>query len=337
MKLLIYRFLLLGCLVCAAGLVWTEVPAQAQETYTTQLEERRLPVKEFSSVSVSDDFDVTLAKGAYGVRITTDKVLAPYVQVYVRSKTLYVTYDEKSVPKDVKKMFKGRKAPDPVFRVVVFLPELNGIYLSENAVLTASDDFIGSHFEMELADKAVVKSLTLRASEINVHLKKNSQATMTLSADKKMNLNVENNANLKVSGNAELVSVVSSNSASVTLAGHCKRAVFTAAGSSKVTVSEQAQESVEAHLAGSAELQLSGEAPVLLIRAEKNAELEANSLKVKKVDAQMSGSSKAEVNVSEDIDATLTGGSELYFTGTPQFRIGKIVKSTLAPLGSSSK
>lgn len=337
MKSLIYRFLLITSLVCAAAFVWTEAPARAQEAYTTQLEERHLPVGEFSSVSVSDDFDVTLAKGAYAVRVTTDKVLAPYVQVYVRSKTLYVSYDEKAVPKDVKKMFKGRKAPAPVYRVVVFLPELNGISLSENAVLSASDEFIGSRFEMELTDKAAVKSLNLRASEINVRLKKNSQAMLTLSADKKMNLSAENNANLKVSGGADQVSVETANSASVTLSGPSKRAVFTAAGSSKVSATEKAEESIEVQMAGSAKLQIGGEAPVLLIRAEKNAELEANSLKVKKVDAQMSGSTQAQVNVSEDIDATLTGGSELFYTGTPQVRIGKIIKSTLAPLGSTAK
>ena len=46
---------------------------------------------------------------------------------------------------------------------------------------------------------------------------------------------------------------------------------------------------------------------------------------------------KASVNVSDTVDATLQGGAALYYSGTPSFKIGKIIKSTLAPKGAPAK
>lgn len=311
--------------------------ASAQEVYTTLLEEKTVTVGDFSSLSVSDDFEVTLAKGACSARVTTDKVLAPYVQVYVRSKTLFISYDEKAVPKDVKKLFKGRKAPDPVFRVVVFLPHLSGIELSDNAALTSVDELSGNQVSINLTDKALIKSLKLNADDITVRAKKNSQASMNLDIMGKADLGSEGNAALKVSSKSGELMATVAGSSKLTLVTECRKAVFNTGATAKVTADPKASESVEVHMSGSSELVLSGETPLLLIRAEKNTELDAAALKALKVDAQMSGSSNAEVNAVEDIDATLVGGSSLYYTGTPAIRIGKIIKSTLAPHGSSAK
>lgn len=328
------RKFLVAALACACFFAFQ---ASAQEVYTTLLDERTISVGDFSSISVSDDFEVTLAKGACSARVTTDKVLAPYVQVYVRSRTLYVSYDEKAVPKDVKKLFKGRKAPDPVFRVVVFMPHLSGIELSDNASLASVDELSGAQVSINLTDKALIKSLKLNADDITVRAKKNSQVSMNIDIIGKADLGSEANAALKVSAKAGEVMANAAGSSKLTLVTECRKAVFNTGASAKVTADPKVSEIVEVHMGGSSELVLSGETPQLLIRAEKNSELNASALKSLKVDAQMSGSSNAEVNAVEDIDATLVGGSSLYYTGTPAIRIGKIIKSTLAPHGSSAK
>ena len=160
------------------------VVAYAQ--FNSQLEEKKLPVSEFNIVSVSGDFEVTVDKGSYEVRLTTDQVLAPYVQVYVRSHTLYISYDEKSVPKDIKKQFKGRKATDPVFRAVVLVPELNGVLLSDNATLMGTEEFAGSSVSINLSDKAQIKNLTLNCKNATLSMKKNAMAALTIHADDKI-------------------------------------------------------------------------------------------------------------------------------------------------------
>ena len=61
---------------------------------------------EFDSVDISHTFEATIAEGPYGVKVIVDNTLAPYVEVYVKGKTLYLGYDAKSVPADIKKMYK---------------------------------------------------------------------------------------------------------------------------------------------------------------------------------------------------------------------------------------
>ena len=63
------------------------------QSLSAELSDRDIAVSEFNAVNVSDDFEVTVSRGTYGVRLTVDKELAPYVEVYVRSKTLYIAYD----------------------------------------------------------------------------------------------------------------------------------------------------------------------------------------------------------------------------------------------------
>ena len=309
-------------------------PAKAQ--VTTQLEEKTLPVGDFSSISVADDFEVSLVKGAYSVRVTTVKELAPYVQVYVRAKVLYITYDEKSVPKDIKKMFKGKGSPEPVFRAVVYLPELNGVTLANNVTLMSTDEFSGFNFEMNLGDKSQVKSLTVRASNVTVNMKKNAQATVTLKADNRMELNTDGNAVLKLSGQAMELAMNAAGSSEVSAIGDFRSSTLTMGNSATALVSQKSDKAV-LQVSGSSNLTLTGDAEQMVVRGDKNALVEANGFTVKKVEANLSGSARVNVTVTELIDATLVGGSSLYYTGTPSIQIGKIIKSTLAPYGATAK
>ncbi len=310
------------------------LPARAQTT--AGQEEKTIPVGEFSSISVSDDFEVSLVKGKQSVRITSEKELIPYIQVYVRSKTLFITYDEKSVPKDTKKLFKGRGASDPVFRAVVSMPEIGGISLSNNAILSAAEDFTGGTFDLNLADKAQVRTLSVHVSSANVVMKKNAQATVNLEVDNRLEINTEGNATLKLGGKAQEMSVNAAGSSEVILAADCKSSVITTSGSANLSLSQKT-EKMALNAGGFSKLNLSGEAVSIQIHGERSASVEANAFTVEKAEANLSGSAKVNISVSESLDATLVGGSSLYYTGTPSIKIGKIIKSTLAPYGSTSK
>ena len=310
------------------------LPAQAQ--VTAGQEEKSIPVGEFSSISVSDDFEVSLVKGKHGVKITSEKELIPYIQVYVRSKSLFITYDEKSVPKDIRKLFRGRGSSDPVFRAVVSMPEIGGISLSNNATLSSIEDFSGGTFDLNLADKAQVKTLTVRVNSANLNLKKNAQVSMNVEVANRLEINTEGNASIKLNGKAQEFSVNAAGSSELTVSADCKSSTITTSGSADLSLSQKTEKMVLT-VGGFSKLNLSGEADSIQIRGERSASVDANAFSVKKAEANLSGSAKVNISISESLDATLVGGSSLYYTGTPSIKIGKVIKSTLAPYGSTAK
>lgn len=325
MKTILDKFL------CVAVLASTFV-LSAHAQFTSQLEEKTLPVGEFSSVNANGNFEVALSKGTYNVRITTDANLAPYVQVYVRAKTLYISYDEKSVPKDIKKLYKGKDAPKPVFRAVVSLPELNGFSIEDEVVLVSTEEFYGSDAAISIDEKAQVKNLNLRASNISVTMKKNAQAAMTLQADEKLELNTDDKSILKLTEKARKIFVKAEGSSDIALSGDGEEFTLNLSGKSTTNMTQKAVKAF-LNVTGSSKLNLNGQAVIMEIKGDKSAEVEAVGFPVEKIKADLNGG-KFNVSVEKELNVTQQGGSTLFFTGSPTILIGKIVKSTLAPAGT---
>lgn len=329
MKAQINKFLML--VICTSALMMA-VPVRSGAQTVSQIEEKLLPVSEFSSLSVSDDFEVTLVKGAYNVRLTTDKVLVPYVQVYVRSKVLYITYDEKAVPKDLKKQYKGKNASAPVFRAVVSLPELNGLELKDNASLSASEEFNGNSFTLNLQDKAQVKNLKMNVLTAQLNLKKNSSADLDLFAEQSAEIATEGNTTLKIRVDTPDLNISAANSATITLNGTSSNLEISTSGSSKIMANET-NSTATMKLSGSSEVTITGGCDTLLLNTDKSATLDGSNYVSRMTEALMNGG-KANVHVNEELSVAISGGSALYYNGMPVFKISKVVKSTLAPYGT---
>ncbi len=325
MKNLFSKLLCLAVLASAFAF-----PSRAQ--FVNHLEETTLPVGEFTMVSANGDFEVTLSKGSYGVRLTTDKNLTPYVQVYVRSNTLYLTYDEKSVPKDIKKLYKGKNASQPVFRAVVSMPQLNGIALDDNVILSSAEAFYGSDVVITLTDKAQVRNLTVQGNSITVDMKKNSQAALTLTADKKMEVTTDDKAILKLSEKAREITLNAKGNSDNALSGEGEILNLNLSEKTTSNVSHRTKNAV-LNVGGSSKLILNGSGEYLEVKGGKNAEVEAVAFPVKTMKAELDGG-KVNVAVEKELNVTLLGGSSLFFTGSPTLIVNKIVKSTLAPAGT---
>ncbi len=305
-------------------------PSRAQ--FVNHLEETTLPVGEFTMVSANGDFEVTLSKGSYGVRLTTDKNLTPYVQVYVRSNTLYLTYDEKSVPKDIKKLYKGKNASQPVFRAVVSMPQLNGIELDDNVILSSAEAFYGSDIVISLTDKAQVRNLTVQGNSITVDMKKNAQAALTLTADKKIEATTDDKAILKLAEKAREITLNAKGSSDNALSGEGEILNLNLSEKTTSNVNQRTKNAV-LNVGGSSKLILNGAGEYLEVKGGKNAEVEAVAFPVKTMKAELDGG-KVNVAVEKELNMTLLGGSSLFFTGSPTLIVNKIVKSTLAPAGT---
>ncbi len=325
MKNLFSKLLCLAVLASAFAF-----PSRAQ--FVNHLEETTLPVGEFTMVSANGDFEVTLSKGSYGVRLTTDKNLTPYVQVYVRSNTLYLTYDEKSVPKDIKKLYKGKNASQPVFRAVVSMPQLNGIELDDNVILSSAEAFYGSDIVISLTDKAQVRNLTVQGNSITVNMKKNAQAALTLTADKKMEVTTDDKAILKLAEKAREITLNAKGSSDNALSGEGEILNLNLSEKATGNVSHRTKNAV-LNVGGSSKLILTGTGEYLEVKGGKNAEVEAVAFPVKTMKAELDGG-KVNVAVEKEMNVTLLGGSSLFFTGSPTLIVNKIVKSTLAPAGT---
>ena len=325
MKNLFSKLLCLAVLASAFAF-----PSRAQ--FVNHLEETTLPVGEFTMVSANGDFEVTLSKGSYGVRLTTDKNLTPYVQVYVRSNTLYLTYDEKSVPKDIKKLYKGKNASQPVFRAVVSMPQLNGINLDDNVILSSAEAFYGSDVVITLTDKAQVRNLNVQGNSITVDMKKNTQAALTLTADKKMEVTTDDKAILKLAEKAREITLNAKGSSDNALSGEGEILNLNLSEKTTSNVNHRTKNAV-LNVGGSSKLILNGSGEYLEVKGGKNAEVEAVAFPVKTMKAELDGG-KVNVAVEKELNVTLLGGSSLFFTGSPTLIVNKIVKSTLAPAGT---
>ena len=325
MKNLFSKLLCLAVLASAFAF-----PSRAQ--FVNHLEETTLPVGEFTMVSANGDFEVTLSKGSYGVRLTTDKNLTPYVQVYVRSNTLYLTYDEKSVPKDIKKLYKGKNASQPVFRAVVSMPQLNGIELDDNVILSSAEAFYGSDIVISLTDKAQVRNLTVQGNSITVDMKKNAQAALTLTADKKIEATTDDKAILKLAEKAREITLNAKGSSDNALSGEGEILNLNLSEKTTSNVNHRTKNAV-LNVGGSSKLILNGTGEYLEVKGGKNAEVEAVAFPVKTMKAELDGG-KVNVAVEKELNVTLLGGSSLFFTGSPTLIVNKIVRSTLAPAGT---
>ena len=322
----------IGMIAFAAVLLVAPQRAKAQ-SLSAQLTDKDIAVSEFNAVNVSDDFEVTVARGTYGVRLTVDKELAPYVEVYVRSKVLYVSYDEKAVPKDLKKLYKGKGSLTPVFRIVANTPELKAVTLSDNATLTGVEEFVADEFELTAAGKSQVKNLSVTASSARISLKKNAIATLSLKTDRGLEVNTDNNANLKLTFTGRELALTADGSSVVVADGPTKALNLTTGGSSQVSITSDT-EKLDLTTEGSSKLTLTGKAEEMKVKGSRSSVVDAFAMPLKTVEANLSNSCTVTVTVSEEVSANLVGGSALFYSGTPDFKIEKIVRSTLAPYGT---
>ena len=322
----------IGMIAFATVLLVAPQRAKAQ-SLSAQLTDKDIVVSEFNAVNVSDDFEVTVARGTYGVRLTVDKELAPYVEVYVRSKVLYVSYDEKAVPKDLRKMYKGKGALTPVFRIVAYTPELKAVTLSDNATLIGVDEFVTDEFELTAAGKSQVKNLTVSAASARISLKKNAVASLNVKTDRGVEASTDNSSNLKLTFTGRELALTADGSSVVVADGPTKALNLATGGSSQVSVNSDT-ETLELTTEGSSKLTLTGKAVDMKVKGSRSSVVDAFAMPLETVEATLSNSSTVTVTVSKSVYVNLVGGSALFYSGTPEFKIEKIVRSTLAPYGT---
>ncbi len=268
-------------------------------------------LSEFDGINVSNAFKVSLGSasaGTYGVKLNVTDALETYVQCYVKAKTLYITVDEKSYSKDLKKELKSKNSSDPVLNAVIYLPELNSITLSDDATFTTTSKLNSSKFSIDLSGNSSISShFDVSASTASVKLAKKSKiASMNVSADE-LTVSADGDATATIEFDVDNLEVDSNGSAVLTLKGDAGNVVVSTDKSAKTTVS--------------------GKATTLKAQGGSGT-IEAGSLNVTDAAVAVIGAT-VKVNASNTLSLDLGKGSEVNFVGEPVITIKDIQKSTV--------
>ena len=289
---------------------------------------------EFCSIEASNAFDVAVSKGGYGLNLTVDQAIADCVISYVKGKVLFLGLDEKAIPKEVKKQYKGKGVPAPTLRAIVYLPEgyIESIKLTDNATLAANQPLNSNKFDIDLSGASSIKALTIDTGTAELNLSKKSNAVLTVNAQKNIRLNAEGASSVKLAQTSEELSVKSANSSVSIISGNTGNLDITSGGSSQVQITSELKKA-DVDASNSSKVTLSGKAESIQVRGSNSAFIDATGMPSSKAIVQLSGADM-NVNASDEIKVELVSGGELYYSGDPDFKIVKIIKSTLAPVGT---
>lgn len=218
-------------------------------------DEKICPVGEFHSVVAGSTMELTLQESSqFQVKVMADKALMPYIQVYVRSRVLYVDLDEKSIPSDVKKLYKGKNAPVPITRVLVSAPTLSKVTGTGSSLISSYGGVVTD--TLSLTDKSLARDILLRVPSPIVQMGKSARANLSYSGEL-ITLELSGNAECNLSGEAGTLTLFAERRARLnSLECKAQRVKADMKGSSEATV--RADEFLFVNLTGGSALYYSG-------------------------------------------------------------------------------
>ena len=266
----------------------------------------------FDAVEASDDFKVsTTACDNYGVKITVDDALESYVECYVRSGVLHIGLDDKNIPKDIRRQYKGRNSGDPTLVAVVYMPTLKSLTLNDDSEFINSSNLSGDNFTLTMSGGSRIADLKVVARTVSINISKNAKLS---------NANVTTEGDLSLSTDGK--SVVTMNCAAENLA-------FSAAGSSEINLTGNIEKKVTATIASSSKTTLSGAAETLDINGKGiSSKVDASGFKVSDSVLSISGA-EVKVSASNSIELDLGKGAEVSYSGDPTVKIVKIQNASV--------
>ncbi|MCQ2144021.1 MAG: DUF2807 domain-containing protein [Bacteroidales bacterium] len=281
-----------------------------------QMAEIDQDLQPFTNIDVCKSFDVSIQYGAnYNAKISVSEIVGDYVQVYVKGKTLYVSLDEKSYPKELKKQLSGKKAVQPTLKLVVSAPTINSIVLHDSASLFATEILLSDALEMKLLDNSSVKNLAMEVQDFKLDMNKKATARLDVKTNNcAISLDASSVASMAL--NASSLDINTSNSSQLTANGEMKTVNAKTAGSSNVT--------------------LTGNASKLSLEGKNSSYVHADGLVVSDADIVLNGST-CEVNAKDNLKVELESGAKLIFNGGPVINVTAIEKSTMIRKGDSKR
>ena len=220
----------------------------------------------------------------------------------------------------------------PIMRAIVYTPELESVVMADQAALTVPDEYTAGSFQLSMTDKSVVRAMSINCTTANISMKKNTQANVTITTVTDVTVTTENSAKLQLSSSSKDLSLTASGSSEQNISSDAGTVTANTEGSSSSVVSINSGK-VYVSCAGSSKLQLNGTASSLTAKGARSCNIDALNLPVEEAEVTMNSGSIT-LTPSKLLTVDLSGGSSVYYNGSPEFRISQIIKSTLAPYGT---
>lgn len=307
MKRLNYRLLLVLIAIAAAG----SLPLSAQRVRSTVQDE--LPA--FSRIALGGEFSLDIRYGKqYRARMAVEELFGDYVQFSVADSTLTVTMDERKVPGEVRKLFKGKDSRSPEFRIEVTMPEtLRELSLDGRAALVAADDLVfdGASVSVKLSDNARIASVAFKADRVRLSLDRKADATLSVSCD---------SLSVTLTGGSSLDLTQRSVASSFAVSGN---ATFVARGETGL---------LKLDAKGFSKSILNGKAPVVRFVVGATAQVNAVSLENARAFVEAAGiGATLTTAATDELTVDLGTGATVYFLNDPTLRVLYLKNASLIP------
>lgn len=302
----------LNLIICVIALSLSALVASAQ---TKQINH---DFSAFDALDVNYDFDVRVVDSRdYSISLNVDDILKEYVQVYVKNHTLFITLDQKSLPSDVKKLYRGRKSSTPLLEATVYTAEpLTSVKLGGASKLTVNSDIECKDFRIDLLENARIEKLTVDAGTVTVNSAGKSYADLVLYADN-IKINIAGSSLIELEQDSENLEIVSGGSGEVRAEGETLNATMTTSGSSRVS--------------------LTGKTDKLVVTGSGSSSVDALNFKTSDCTVKLSNSSKLYEAATEALHIDLSGNSTLVFDGEPTIDIINVKSSTIQRYSNSRR
>lgn len=266
---------------------------------------------EFDAISVSDGFKVTMVeKDGYNAKFKVSDALESYIECYVKGGTLYIGLDDKSVPKEVKKSFKGKNSDDPLLEATVYVPSLNSVTLSDDCTFSCGNDLKAGKFRLDLSGTSSAANLNVSAESAVISVSKKAKlSSFNIKVEDKVTVNGDGSASAVIEYSAKTLEINNAGSADLAIDGQC--------GSASVST------------AGSAKLSLSGKAASLKVTGKGgSSKIDATAVSVDDVTVSLDGA-ELTVNPAKNLSLDLGKGATVNYSGDPKIKIVKIQNASV--------
>ena len=297
---------LLSTILCLAAVSCVLSKAQTSQ-YSVNVEP-------FTGVDISGSFEVSILRGSeYRVLVTVLEPYRDYVECYVGAGILNLTLDEKKVPAEIRRQFRGRNTPDPVYSAVIYVPELlQNVRLSDKAVLHDSEDvFDKARINISMEGSSNIRSLKLSSLVFSLDMRGKSSAELDVTC-RESEVNLANSTNLKIEEASE-------------------SSYYTIQGSSKTTA-EVNTRSFRLSSKSNCSITVSGVSQTAVFDMSGTSEADASRFEVNDASVTMSSVCKLSVAASDNLKVNLNGGPSLFFAGNPVIEIDNIRSATMSRL-----
>ena len=287
------------------------MPLSAQRVRSTVKDE--LPA--FSRIVLGGEFSLDIRYGKqYRARMAVEELFTDYVQFSVVDSTLTVTMDERKVPGEVRKLFRGKDSRKPEFRVEVTMPEtLRELQLEGRASLAAADDLVfdASSVTLRLSDNARIASLALGTDRVRLELDRRADATLSVTCDS-LSVNQTGGSNLDLTQRTVASSFAVSGNATFVVRGETGLLKLDAKGFSKSI--------------------LNGKAPVVRFVVGTSSQVNAVSLENARAFVEAAGiGASLTVAATDELTVDLGTGASVFFLNEPAIRVLYLKNASLIP------